>query len=124
MRSDVGFLDRFRTPKTPASPGDLDRMILGQLRSLGSDLALPRHVVHYSYFPDQARAQAAAAEVSRSGHEAEARPPAAGYPDWCVVAEITAVVDETTVDATRALFEQVAASHEGAYDGWEAAGEP
>jgi hypothetical protein len=31
------------------------------------------------------------------------------------------VVDESTVGQSRAWFEQVAADHGGAYDGWEAA---
>jgi hypothetical protein len=41
-----------------------------------------------------------------------------------VRAETTRVVDETNVDAYRALFARIAAEHGGEYDGWEAAAKP
>jgi len=44
--------------------------------------------------------------------------------EWLVRAEITRVVDETTVPAYRRWFEHVTTEHGGEYDGWEAATKP
>lgn len=44
--------------------------------------------------------------------------------EWLVRAEITRVVDETTVPAYRRWFEHVAMEHGGEYDGWEATTKP
>lgn len=44
-----------------------DLAVLGQLMEQGADLSQPRHVVYYSYAPDQAVAQAMAQEAEASG---------------------------------------------------------
>jgi Regulator of ribonuclease activity B len=118
----VGFLDRLRQ-KRPPDP-ELDRVILAQLRALGADLAHPRHVLHFLYFPDETSAKSASTAVERAGYEATVTPPGEGSAQWSVRAEATRVVDESTVDAYRAQFEQIAFGHGGEYDGWEAAAEP
>jgi hypothetical protein len=120
----VGFLDRFRTPRAPASPADSDRLILRQLEGLGANLGLPRHVIHYLYFESESDARRAAEEAPKTGWDATVTAPNDGIPQWSVRAESTRVVDETTVVAFRAWFEQLAGEYDGEYDGWEAASQP
>jgi hypothetical protein len=120
----MGFLGRFRKRQTPASHADQDRIILMQLRRLGAELTLPRHVVHYLYFGDEANARRAAEESSKAAWETSVNAPSERIPQWSVPVEATRVVDKTTVDASRAWFEQLADECSGEYDGWEAAAEP
>ncbi len=96
-------------------------MILDMLRMQGADLSQPREVLHYSYFADQAAADAAAAQEREAGYEVRVEPSAAGDGKWVALATAQRVVDETTVDGTRTWFEQIAEEHGGEYDGWEAA---
>lgn len=118
----MGFLDRFRQPRPPGP--ELDRVILAQLRGKGSKLALPRHVLHFLDFPNEAAAQSAARDVESIGFDPTVVPPAGEGSQWSVRAEATRVIDETTVDTHRAQFERIAAAHGGEYDGWEAAAAP
>jgi Regulator of ribonuclease activity B len=118
----VGFIDRFRQERPP--PDELDRVILGQLRGKGANLALARHVLHFLYFADEPSATAAAEDVEDIGFDATVVAPTDDGAQWLVRAEATRVVDETTVNTHRAQFERIAAAHDGDYDGWEAAAEP
>ena len=118
----MGFLDRFRQERPP--PRELDRVTLQQLRGKGANLALPRHVLHFLDFPDEASATSAADAVEDIGFDATVVAPAGNTERWSVRAEATRVVDETTVDTHRAQFERIAAANDGEYDGWEAAAEP
>ncbi len=99
-------------------------MTLQQLRGKGANLALPRHVLHFLDFPDEASATSAADAVEDIGFDATVVAPAGNTERWSVRAEATRVVDETTVDTHRAQFERIAAANDGEYDGWEAAAEP
>lgn len=118
----MGFLDRLRQERPPGP--ELDRVILQQLRGKGAKLALPRHVLHFLDFPDEASATNAAAAVDAIGFEATVVAPTEEAAMWSIRAEATRVVDETTVDTHRAQFERIAAAHGGGYDGWEAAADP
>ena len=118
----MGFLDRFR--QEPPPPRELDQLILQQLRGKGADLALPRHVLHFLDFPDEASARSAAEAVEDIGFDATVVAPSGETERWSVRAEATRVVDETTVDTHRAQFERIATAHDGEYDGWEAAAKP
>ncbi len=42
-----------------------DLAVMGQLLDHGANLDEPRHVLHFSYFPDESGASAAAARCSR-----------------------------------------------------------
>ena len=117
---------RFRVrvrQERPERP-ELDRLILKQLRGKGAKLALPRHVLHFLDFPDEASARGAADEVEGIGFDATVVAPTRDAEQWTVRGEATRVVDETTVDTHRKQFERIAAAHDGEYDGWEAAAEP
>jgi hypothetical protein len=118
----MGFTDRFRQERPP--PPQLDRVILEQLRGKGANLALPRHVLHFLDFPDESSARSAAEAVEGAGFETTVVPPKDDASPWAVRAEATRVVDETTVDTHRAVFERIALANRGEYDGWEAAAEP
>jgi hypothetical protein len=113
-----------RMRQKPPPPPELDRVILAQLRGRGADLALPRHVLHFLYFRDEAAARNAAAAAEQAGYDVTVTAPDEGVEQWSVRAETTRVVDETNVDAYRALFARIAAEHGGEYDGWEAAAKP
>jgi hypothetical protein len=99
-----------------------DDQLLTQLASM-SDIAAPRHWVHYLYFADEAGARGAAEVVGAAGWDLQnVAESASGGPDWVVVAERHATVTspEAVRDA-RAFFESVAKQWPGGdYDGWEA----
>jgi len=118
----VGFLDRFRQERPPAP--DLDLVILRQLRGKGAQLALPRHVLHFLDFSDEASATSAEEAVREIGFEPTIVAPTGESLTWTLRAEANRVVDETTVVTHRAQFERIAAAHGGEYDGWEAAAAP
>jgi hypothetical protein len=120
----VGFLDLFRKPKRFMRPSEVDRLSLRHLERAGANLALPRHVIHFLYFDNEADARRATDEIPEAGWEATALPPTEETGQWTVRAEGTRVVDPSNVESYRAWFEQVAAAHSGEYDGWEAATKP
>ena len=99
-----------------------DDELLTQLARL-SDLAAPRHWVHYLYFADEGAARGAAEVVAAAGWGLqEVAASANSGPEWVVIAERHGVV--TSPDAVcgaRAFFEAVAQQWPGGeYDGWEA----
>jgi hypothetical protein len=118
----VGFLDRLRQ-KRP-SPEKVDEVSLKQLLSLGADLERPRHILHFLYFDDEADARSAADTTGAAGYETAVLAPDGQIEQWCVRAETTRVVNESTIRAFRTWFEVVASDHSGEYDGWEAAAKP
>ncbi|UTT61936.1 ribonuclease E inhibitor RraB [Microcella humidisoli] len=94
-----------------------------EILSERSDLASPRHWVHFLYFPDESSARTAAASVEEAGWALQAVQPAAtDNGDWIVIAERhDAVVSPDAVMEARISFESIVAAHPGAdYDGWEA----
>lgn len=109
-------------PYDTGAEGDL---VLAQLRALGADLSKPRDVRHYLYFPEDARAQAAADELHELGYEVivELTPGGAetAQNPWCVIASAERVADEQTVPAETSRMSDVASRLAGEYDGWEAA---
>jgi hypothetical protein len=110
-----------RRPQTSSTSSESDRIILDQLRSHGADLTQPREVLHYSYFADRVAADAAADAIRASSYRVTVEESASGDGTWLALAMTEFVVDESTVDSTRARFEGIATEHGGDYDGWEAA---
>ena len=106
-------------------PQDGDRQVLAALVEAGADLSEPRDLVHYLYVPTEQAAQDAAAELRGLGYTAEAQAAAGAGPGdqnpWLVLANVDAVVDEERIGQERARFEELARTHGGEYDGWEAA---
>jgi len=120
----VGFIDRMLRGKPPSDPAEVDRIVLRQLRSLGADLSLQRHVRHFLYFQVQSNAQRAVEEIERADYTTTITPPSEEVPVWTVVAEGFRVIGPDTVAGFRAWFEQVASECHGEYDGWEPARSP
>jgi len=120
----MGFFDRFRQTNPFRDPAELDKLSLNHLEKLGADLSLPRHVIHFVYFDAEDDALRARDEIPRAGWETTVVAPSESTSQWLVRAEATRVVDTRTITSYRAWFEQMAASYNGEYDGWEAAAKP
>ncbi len=118
------FLDRIRNQGAPATPQEADALALRQLAGRGADLSKPRHVIHFVFFAGETDARAAAAAIEEASWTATVEPPNETVTEWCVKADAHRTVEPATVAAFRAWFENVAESHGGEYDGWEAAAKP
>lgn len=110
-------------PLPPAydSVADDDRQVLIQMVAMGADLTQPRHVLHYLYVPTSDAAEDAAGSAREVGWEVQVQPSAADDGTWCVLAQQHGyILSPHTVNADRALFDGLALTHAGEYDGWEA----
>jgi hypothetical protein len=117
------LIERIRYGGAPKTPQDADRLALRQLTGRGADLAKPRHVIHFLYFPAETQARAAAEAIEGTWTTA-VQPPTETIDQWCVRADGNRTLGPETVAAFRTWFETVAAEHGGEYDGWEAAAKP
>lgn len=99
-----------------------DLSVLRTLTDAGAELERPRHVLHYLYFPSQRAAEQAVATAAAQGWEAAAREPLVDIArHWSVVAQRDdAVLVPEFVRQSTEFFENLAAIHQGEYDGWEA----
>src|SRR6266496_3795519 len=79
-----------------ADTAEGDRLVLDALVKAGADLSLPREVLHYFYFPDEANARSVAVELRQGGFEAEAPLQTAPVEEtrnpWRVLATVNTVV--------------------------------
>jgi hypothetical protein len=94
--------------RKPRDIGELDGMVIAQLRKAGADLRLPRDTIHYLYFPTQEGANVAVGMLSAEGLTAEAKPAAAGELPWVVIANHDYVVNDETIRAIRTVAEDAA----------------
>lgn len=117
------LIDRIRYGGAPKTPQDADRLALRQLAGRGADLSKPRHVIHFLYVASERHAHEVAEALGDSWNVA-IEPPSDEIEQWCVKADGTRTLSPETVRAFRAWFEELAASHAGEYDGWEAAAKP
>ena len=117
----MGLLGQMR--RSGSSAKDPDTRLLSELQARGANLSRPRHVIHTIGFQHRDGADQAAATAERAGWQATVGDPVDGGL-WSLRIEDTRVVDDTTVRAFRAWFERLAAAHDGAYEGWEAAAKP
>lgn len=125
----MGLRDFFKRPAgRPASyktPEEGDRLIVKELRKMGVNLARPREVIHFLYFPTQVAAEKAGIGLRGEGYAIDVRPAANAGENppnpWLMEARNHTVVDENTVGPMRAKFESLADAGSGEYDGWEAA---
>ncbi len=109
-------------------PGPVGRQLIRNrhvcevLQSQGDTLVAAREIDHWSYFPDQAAADAYLAEVTALGFQFRNRSidsngaRSHGVQAWRIDTPSFAEIDDVTLP----LFE-VAQRHHGAYDGWECA---
>jgi hypothetical protein len=117
------LIDRIRYGGAPKTPEEADRLALRQLAGRGADLAQPRHVIHFLYFPAEADARAAAEAIADTW-TTQVVPPTETIAQWCVRADGNRTLAPDTVAAFRRWFEGIAVKHGGEYDGWEAAAKP
>ncbi len=95
--------------------------MLSSLVEAGANLSEGRHVRHYLYLPGERAARECALELSGTGWNVDVREPLAGSEEWSVVCDRSDyVLLPEAVAEDRALFERLADSHAGSYDGWEA----
>jgi hypothetical protein len=120
----MSFLDRIRYHRPPKTPQEADALALRQLTSRGANMSKPRHVVHFLLFPGEADARAASEVIGATSWSATVDPPTETRADWTVRADDERIVSADTVASYRTWFEQIAAQHNGEYDGWEAKAKP
>jgi len=130
MQTVLGWLVRkaFGPKAARFTKAEGDREVLAQLRHAGADLDRPREVVHFLYVPSQEASRKAAETLRLHGYSVEERPAAdaAKKPPnpFLVKATSETTLNPWAVQQFRQLFEQLAATHAGEYDGWEAAAQP
>ena len=95
----------------------------GALSDAGADLGRPRQIRHYLYFDSEHAAREGARHVAADDRSIEVRPSADGQ-TWLVLVTHEGMVDAEGIAALRKELETAAASHDGEYDGWEAAATP
>ncbi len=120
----MSFLDRIRYHRPPKTPQEADKLALRQLETRGADLSLPRHVIHFLLFEDESAAREAATAIDARSWTTRVDAPTADIEEWSVRVDGHRIVGADTVAAFRAQFEQIAGTHNGEYDGWEAAAKP
>jgi hypothetical protein len=103
--------------------GEDDAAALERVRAAGPP-DQPQRVVHRLRVPTAEAAEALAAIVRNTGHDAAVEAPdgdgGGETLPWRVVATGQVVLDEQRVANLRTLFEELAAEHGGEYDGWDA----
>lgn len=99
-----------------------DQQLLEALQANGADLAAPRHVLHYLYFPCGETAARARREIAGASWQVQVREPLPEFSDqWLVLAEQpAAVLTPDFVRESADLMDAVAGRHGGRHDGWEA----
>jgi regulator of RNase E activity RraB len=107
----------WKRPRAAAEAELPDRQVIAQLRQAGSDLSRPHPIEFFLYFPDEAAASAAAAELAGQGFGQRIERAARG-PAWLLFLTRSMPPEEARLVALRRELEAVAARHGGEYDGW------
>lgn len=102
------------------APNSLDRETLDAMKAHGADLSKPTEISFYLYFPAEDDAESAAAELRRSGYEAEVRPPLPNFDEWLCYATREMLPSPEGIDNVRSELESLADKFGGDFDGWEA----
>ena len=105
---------------TANTADDADRLVIAQLKEQGSDITKPTDVIFYLYFPTQADAESLRATVADMGFTVDIHQ-IDGYTDWTLAANKTMIPSEDNILPLNHKFDDLAASKNGTYDGWEAA---
>jgi regulator of RNase E activity RraB len=116
-RDDITVLDHYDV----GSPMEGDHKVIEHLLESGADLSLPRHTIHFLYFPSSETADGAAESLSQAGYSANScERLELGRPnEWPVIAEKTDVVNEAAMERERIFLDAFAEALGGEYDGWE-----
>ena len=100
---------------------EADRLTLDHLRANGSDLILPRHIVHHLYFDSLTEREIAAKAVRAIGYVASTPDKEQQEESYLLRAERTGLADEVSIRNDRLTLSEIADQHNGQYDGWAAA---
>jgi len=103
------------------TPDEHDLEILETLEEHGADLSEPREVRIDLLFPTEEAAQAADEELTELGYEVAGFESAGEEEPWAIRATSELQVGRDNVTGFRHRFEELAARHDGEFDGWEAA---
>ena len=103
------------------TPDEHDLEILETLEEHGEDLSEPREIRIDLLFPDEGSANAAEEELTELGYEVATFEAAGEEEQWSLRATRDLRVDRENVTGFRHRFEELAARHDGEFDGWEAA---
>ena len=98
-------------------PVDGDGATLDALARAGSDLTRTHTIEFFLYFPEQAAAERAAADLRQERFTVEVRPPVDGS-DWLCFATQAMRPELAPLRALRERFTALAEAGGGAYDGW------
>lgn len=116
----MGFLRRLLGGAgSPGKPADGDAAVIAQLVAVGADLAKPRPVDFFLYFPTEAAARQAGDRVAGEAREVTVQPAASG-PMWLVQVVETMVVELKAMHARTDEFGRTSRELGGEYDGWGA----
>lgn len=113
---------------THATADHADSAVVASLRKQGADLSKPTEHIFYLYFPDEAYARAAAAQIAREQtarvihfDSGSLEGPTQDRASWMVQLTAHLTPDLTRVKEIGRWLGRVAEEHQGEYDGWEAA---
>jgi len=104
-----------------------DRYIIDQIRQAGGDLSKPRHTRFFLFFPTEAQAYDATAELRSAGELSALDLTFVGTATdglGLVRLEGEIVVNEQAITLISERLEAVADANSGEYDGWEASQRP
>lgn len=103
----------------PASPEYSDADAVSQLERARSNLSKPHHIAFYMYFPTSSGAWRTSDQLKPMKQEVEVRLPHEGVPQWEVIVTRDMRPDVKELEKLRTVFNDMAASQGGAYDGWD-----
>ena len=109
--------NRRRNVERVADPAEADELVLDHLARLGNDPAASHETHHFLYLPTPDGADAAARTLHRDGWSTSIEESEGA---WLVTAMRTFRLTPELVRETRAQLSELAARHDGVYDGWEA----
>lgn len=104
---------------TSASPGFTDVNAVAQLERAGSNVSKTHSIAFYMNFPTSSGAWRTYDQLKSMKFEVEMRLPQEANSQWQVVVTRNMVPNVKELESLRALFDENAASHGGAYDGWD-----
>ena len=102
------------------TPDEHDLEILETLEEHGEGLSAAREIRIDLLFPDEESANAAEEELTELGYDVAGFEAAGEEEQWALRATRELRVDHDNVTGFRHRFEELAARHDGEFEGWEA----
>lgn len=106
-----------RAVERVADPAEADELVLDHLARLGGDPAASHETHHFIYLPTQDGADEVAHMLHRDGWSTSAEESEGA---WLITAVRRYPLTPELVRTTRVQLSELAATHGGVYDGWEA----